>query len=281
MEQGQILITKANGEQEPFDRRKLERSLRRSGAPRDVRDAVADEVERQLREGMHTQEIYKLAFELLRTERKKPLAARYSIKRAILELGPSGFPFERFVGEVLKAIGYHDVRNDIVVQGKCVEHEVDILAKNGETQMGAEVKFHNSPGLKTDLKAALYVRERFDDLSGSVDEGWLITNTRFTYNAIRYGKCSGLRMLGWNYPHGRGLEVLIEEAGVHPITALTSISNETRRQLLDDGIVLCRQMIAHLDNLHTYGVSQSEIETVTNEVIGLCQGVSPEEENGV
>ncbi len=275
MEQVQILITKANGEQEPFDRAKLEHSLRRTGAAIDVRNAVADEVQRELKEGMSTRAIYKLAFELLRKERGKPLAARYSIKRAIMELGPSGFPFERFMGEIFKTLGYTEVHNNTIIKGKCVEHELDISARHNAIRMGAEAKFHNNPGLRTDVKVALYVRERFDDLKDHIDEGWLITNTRFTKNAIKYGKCSGLHMLGWDYPHGRGLEVLIEDASVHPITALTTLSKDARQKLLKDGIVLCRQLIQHLHELPEYGIHTNDIADVKTEVLGLCKGVSP------
>jgi hypothetical protein len=101
---------------------------------------------------------------------------------------------------------------------------------DGGKRIGIEAKFHNEPGGKTDIKDALYVYARYEDLkhapeaSSRVDEGWLVTNTQFTRNAIRYAQCAGLRLLGWDYPRTRGLMTLIEEAKVHPLTCLTTLS---------------------------------------------------------
>jgi len=268
-----ILITKANGEQEPFDELKLDRSLSRVGTSKDIRDKIIKHTLEELREGITTQEIYEHAFALLRQEERHPIAARYSVKRAVLDLGPSGFPFEQFVAAIMKSMGYTDVTTGVAAQGKCAPHEVDIMAQHEGKRVAAEVKFHNSLGIKTDLKVALYVKARFDDLSkkgGNVDEGWLITNTRFTRNAARYGSCNGMNLLGWDYPRKRGLEVLIDEAGVHPITALTSISNNVKRELLNDDIVLCRQIPEDDEVLVRYGVQQDAIASVRDEIKELC-----------
>ncbi|MDP2650424.1 MAG: ATP cone domain-containing protein, partial [bacterium] len=215
-----VLITKMNGEMEPFREDKLDRSLTRAGAAKDVREHIIGHIKEELREGMTTQEIYQHAFELLKSGARRPVAARYSIKRAVLDLGPSGFPFEQFVGEVLKAIGYTNIKIGAALRGKCAPHEVDVTATdtNG-VHMAAEAKFHNSLGIKTDLKVALYVKARWDDLragGANIDEGWIITNTRFTRDAARYGACNNLHLLGWDYPKERGLEILIGETRVHP-----------------------------------------------------------------
>lgn len=262
-----------NGEQEPFNESKLDRSLSRVGASKEVRDRIIAHTVKELHEGITTQEIYEHAFELLRQEEREPVAARYSVKRAVLDLGPSGFPFERFVAEVLKAMGYTDVETGVAVQGKCAPHEVDVMAQHNGKRVAAEIKFHNSLGIKTDLKVALYVKARFDDLSAKgspISESWLITNTRFTRNATRYGKCSGMHLLGWDYPRGRGLETLIDEAGVHPITALTSITPKEKRDMLDEDIVLCRQMSVDSDNLNRYGIEGNRHEKIQSEVAQLC-----------
>ena len=281
-----VLITKMNGEREPFNPQKLDRSLSRVGASADVRARIIERVEADLYNGITTQEIYQHAFELLRREEQQPVAARYSVKRAVLDLGPSGFPFEQFVAEILKTMGYSDVDTGVAVQGSCAPHEVDVMARHGDKRMAAEVKFHNSLGVKTDLKVALYVKARFDDLSGKgnhVDEGWLITNTRFTRNAARFGRCSGMHLLGWDYPHGRGLEVLIDEAGVHPITALTTLSSTEKRTLLDKNIVLCRQLDTDDHALYQHGLPQGKHQSVRDEVKKLCNitptPVTPEDSN--
>jgi len=269
-----ILITKADGEKEPFDPRKLDMSLVRAGASEAARDHIVRRVQKELREDMRTEDIYSHAFEYLRDEGAPAVAARYSIKRAIFDLGPSGFPFEQFLAEVLRAHGWH-ARTGVALTGRCAPHEVDVLAEKNGRRIGIEAKFHNVAGGKTDIKDALYVHARYEDLakapeaSSRVDEGWLVTNTRFTRNAIRYAQCSNLTLLGWDYPHGRGLLEMIEEVRVHPLTALTTLSTGEKRRLMDNNIVLCKNVqTAHL--LEEYGVKPSRIPQVIEEAKFLC-----------
>ncbi len=273
-----IYIQKADGETEPFDPSKLLNSLKRSGSGDELAQRVLNGVEQTLRSGMTTQEIYKHAFELLRQfEHENPVAAaRYSIKRAILELGPSGFPFEQFIAGVMVAHGAEDVNTGVMLQGRCVPHEVDVIGLDKGKRFGMEVKFHNSLSTKTDLKVALYIKARFDDLAlagkdSRIDQAWLVTNTRFTRNVIRYAKCSGtIKLLGWDYPRNRGLEVLIEEAGLHPITMLTTLSNREKLNLLDMNKVLCRDILESEDVLTDAGVHRDKIEEVLYQVRKLC-----------
>jgi len=271
---GGVLITKADGEQELFDPSKLSQSLTAAGATPEVRDRVIKHVVRELKHGMTTEEIYKHAFEILRREDRAPVAARYSIKRAVFELGPSGFPFEQFLAEVLRAHGW-SARTGAILTGRCAPHEVDVLAEKDGRRVGIEAKFHNDPAGKTDIKDALYVHARYQDLTNSpdgasrTDEGWLVTNTRFTQNAIRYAQCSNLTLIGWDYPRDKGLLAMIEEARVHPLTCLTSLSGSEKRRLLDNKIVLCKHVqIGHL--LEEYGIRSNQIPKVMEEANRLC-----------
>lgn len=272
-----VLIRKADGEMQPFDPAKLERSLKRSGAPAELRDKVVQQITQTLREGMTTENIYRRAFDLLRQyEHEEPIAAaRYSIKRAILELGPSGFPFEQFVAGVMKAHGATEVETGAVLNGKCVGHEVDVLGMKDGKRFAMEVKFHNSLGTKTDTKDALYVKARIDDLRAAngrnrIDEGWLVTNTRFTRSVIQYVRCTGnMHLLGWDYPRSRGLEVLVEEAHVHPITMLTALSSHDKQILLEADIVLCRD-IHNRDILLDVGIRPDKVGAVLAQVRALC-----------
>ena len=266
-----ILITKMNGEQEPFDEKKLMFSLKRAGASVAMQSEIVKKIKKGLVNGMTTQEIYQKAFDILRkTKSHAHMAARYSIKRAILDLGPSGFPFERFVAEIFRHIGYKHVRSGIAMQGNCAPHEVDLYAVYKNQRIAGELKFHNSLGIKTDLKVALYVHSRFLDLGSQIDQGWLITNTRFTRNAIRYGNCNNMRMIGWDYPAGRGIESLIDKANVHPITALTTLKQSQKRTLLDDDIVLVQTVLQNPSLLKSHGVAQSQVDAVLSEAEKLC-----------
>lgn len=269
-----VLITKADGEQEPFDPEKLIASLEHSGASPAMRDRVVAKILQELRTGMTTEQIYRHAYDMLRREEEHPVAARYSVKRALFALGPSGFPFEQFLAEVLRAHGWN-ARTGVALTGRCAPHEVDVLAEKEGKRVGIEAKFHNEPGGKTDIKDALYVKARYEDLRNSpdessrVDEGWLVTNTTFTRNAIRYAQCSSLTLLAWDYPHTNNLMTMIEEARVHPLTCLTTLTESEKHRLLDNKIVLCKSVSApHL--LDEYGIKPARIPQVLNEAQQLC-----------
>lgn len=267
-------VIKADGEAEAFAPEKLDMSLSRAGASADMRRRILSHIERELKPGMTTEHIYSHAFALLKEDETPAVAARYSLKRALFALGPSGFPFEQFLAEVLRAHGW-SARTGVSLNGRCAPHEVDILAEKQGRRIGIEAKFHNDASGKTDIKDALYVHARYHDLarapeeSSRVDEGWLATNTRFTRNAIRYAQCSNLTLLGWDYPRGRGLETLIDEKKVHPITCLTTLSDSEKHRLMDKHIVLCRD-VGSEHVLREHGIKPIQIERVLTEARNLC-----------
>ncbi len=268
------LIIKADGEREAFDPAKLEHSLQLAGASSTMRARILSHVMHELQPGMLTEDIYRRAYDILRKEEQTPVAARYSIKRAVFALGPSGFPFEQFLTEVLRAHGWN-ARAEVTLTGRCAPHEVDVLAEKNGKRIGIEAKFHNDPSGKTDIRDALYVKSRYDDLraapqaSQRVDEGWLVTNTRFTRNAIRYAQCSNLTLVGWDFPRTRGLLHLIEEGHVHPLTCLTTLSEGEKRRLLEKKVVLCKQALTqHI--LQESGVKPARIPLVLDEARRLC-----------
>jgi Holliday junction resolvase len=267
-------ITKADGTKELFDVVKLEHSLQKAGATSTTRARIIAHIMHELRPDMLTEDIYLHAFQLLQEHEETPVAARYSMKRAVFALGPSGFPFERFLAEILKAEGWQ-TQTGVIMTGRCVTHEVDVLAERAGIRVGIEAKFHNDPSGKTDVKDALYVKARYDDLRQAalpamrVTEGWLVTNTRFTKNAIRYAQCSNLKLIGWNYPRTRGLLQMIEDAQVHPLTCLTTLSAGEKKRLLDQKIVLCKSITTpHL--LEDHGIKQTKIPAVLQEAQRLC-----------
>ena len=269
-----IWIKKADGEEEPYDPSKLDDSLARVGAGRSVREKIISHIAGDVVRGITTEEIYRHAFDMLRAQEAPVVAARYSIKRAVFALGPSGFPFEQFLAEILRAHGWR-AQTGMALNGRCAPHEVDVFAEKDGKRVGIEAKFHNDPGGKTDIKDALYVYARYEDLARApeaasrVDEGWLVTNTRFTRNAIRYAQCSNLTLIGWDYPHSRGLLSMIEEARVHPLTCLTTLSEGEKRRFMDSKIVLCKDIAArHV--LEEYGVQPSRIPMVLEEAQNLC-----------
>ena len=277
------MITKSDGTREQFDEAKLAASLKKVGASPEIIGHITDQIEREMWEGMTTADIYSRAFTLLRKKNHKT-AIKYSLRRALFELGPDGFPFERFVARIFEHWGYEAI-TDQLVMGSCVEHEVDVVAWKGDELVMAEAKFHNVIGLASDVKIALYVKARFDDLSDTVfDYGgkerklspqghWLVTNTKFTETAIKYGECKGLRMLGWNYPNKDNLHQIIEENGLHPITCLTTLNHQEQRTLIGLNTLTCIDLIGKPDVLKKAGVRPEAIEEVLTEAQLVVQQV--------
>lgn len=275
-----IPITKASGVQVPFSEPQLRRSLQRSGAQPEVIGEVIRQVEAQLYPGIKTREIYRTAFGLLK-KRARPTAAKYKLKQAIMELGPSGYPFEKYVAAILKFQGYA-VKVGEIVQGNCVSHEIDVIAEKGEHHFMVECKYHNRHGVICDVKVPLYIQARFQDVEKQwkllpghgekFHQGWVVTNTRFSDDAIRYGNCIGLRLIGWNYPDGGSLRSMIDDSGLYPVTCLTTLTRAEKQRLLDRKIVLCKEICANHDLLLDAGVQQSRMGTVLNEAHALCAG---------
>jgi ATP cone domain len=274
-------IVKADGSVEPFDTSKLEASLRRAGASARAIAHICDTISKTLGPGMSTHEVYRRAFAMLRKE-ERVTAARYSLRRALFELGPTGHPFEDFVAELFRLEGW-EVEWRKMVRGKCVSHELDVYAKRGNEHLAAELKYHNDPGYKTDVKTALYVKARFEDIwkcdpkEGPVcpiDLGYLITNTKFTDQAIQFARCSGIHLMGWSYPTEGNLYDRIIAAGMYPVTALTLLRKSEKRLLLDEGIVTVEMLKERREMLRSMGVSperigglMAEIETLRNPIL--------------
>lgn len=271
--QNQILITKFTGEKEVFDPQKLRDSLARARVNPEVISKIVTHIESEIKEGMSTKEIYHHAFELLKKE-EKPAAARYSLKKAVMELGPTGFAFEKLVAEIFRAKGF-ETEVDVEMLGECVPHEVDVVAWNENKLIVVEAKFHNQIGLKSDLKVALYIKARFDDLAHTIfdygkkrriDESWLVTNTKFSRQAITYAECKNMKLVGWNYPAKGNLQDLIEDAGLHPITCLTSLTQKEERALMAVGVVLCKQARENLDIVAQAGLTEKRIQQMIAEI---------------
>ena len=268
-----ISITKSDGTKQLFEEEKLINSLKRVGASPEIIEDIVEEVEKEMQEGMETAHIYRRAFALLH-KHSMPTAIKYSIRRALMELGPDGFPFEKFVARIFKMWGYETITDQNLLGG-CVEHEVDVVAwKDGSLAM-AEAKFHNEFGIKSDLKVALYVKSRYDDLADStfsyggedrkLTERWLITNTKFTDRAIKYGTCKDLKMLGWNYPIKGNLHDIIEQNGLHPITCMTTINKEQKRELISRNCLVCIDVVGNPNILNEIGIKDTDREKVLTE----------------
>lgn len=270
-------VLKADGNTEPFKVGKLKRSLRRAGATKEEVTDIVQKVEKILHEGIKTQEIYRHAFELLRNS-EAPIRARYSLRRALFGLGPTGFPFEDFLARLFEREGYQ-TKVRINLQGKCAMHELDVAAYTPDHSFVAEAKFHSRPGVKSDLQVALYSYARLMDLKDTkicnedicgIRELMVVTNTKFTSTAESYGTCAGLTLLSWDYPKNNNLHDRIQKAGLYPITVLQTLSQSQKRALISRGVIICSDLLDNPRLLRHAHLGQKRTESVLAEAADLC-----------
>lgn len=280
-EMKELYITKASGQRHVFSEEKLRYSLRRAGANDETIESIIQKLLPRLYDGISTKEIYGMAFNLLH-EGESHLAARYHLKQALMELGPSGFPFERFIAKLLQNQGYKTKVGEIVA-GHCVRHEIDVIAEKENHVYMIECKYHNQNGIFCSVKIPLYIQSRFKDVEANwlshptygakQHTGWVVTNTRFSGDAIQYAICMGLKLLGWDYPALHGLKDQIDALGLYPVTCLTTLTLEEKKRLLDKGIVLCQELHGHEKILKSLGIKSSRIKTISHEAERLCMNL--------
>lgn len=235
-----MYVIKASGKREEFNSGKIYNTLIRAGASKALADEIVREVESKIYDGIRTREILDITLALLR--RKKPnVSMVYDLKRAIMNLGPTGFVFERFFAEILRNYGYKTETGQ-VLKGSLATHEIDIIASNKSRYM-IECKYHNSPGIYTNLKVALYVYARFLDLRKMFDYPWLATNTKCSDKAIKYAKGVGMKITGWQYPKNESLQDLIEGKKLYPITILRSVNDFVKWRLCEANILVASDLV--------------------------------------
>ncbi len=278
MKNSELHIIKASGEKVKFSIEKVANSLRKAGADEQEIQEILEQLKEELYEGISTKIIYNRAFNLLK-KKNSLSASKYKLKKAIYELGPTGFPFERFIAAILKNSEYK-VEVGKILQGNCVTHEIDVIAKKDNKTIWIECKFHNQEGQNCNVKTPLYVHSRFRDIENfnktknqnpqPFIEGWLVTNTRFTTEALKYGKCADLYLLSWDYPNKNGLKDRIDRTGLYPITVSTLLTAREKQFLLSRDVVLCRELIKdnfYLDHLE---ISESRKTRILNEMEMIC-----------
>lgn len=273
-----IKVTKASGEAEPYDEQKLRKSLAGAGADERVIDRIADSIRGMLVDGISTKKLYKEAFRLLKKHSDK-YAGRYKLKEAIFELGPTGYPFEKFIAELLNRLDY-STRIGQIIEGNCVDHEIDVLAEKEAEYYIIECKFHNRKDHKCNVKIPLYIQSRFLDVKqkwisrpGHKNKnhfGWVVTNTRFTDDATQYAKCIGLKLLSWDYPKNKGLKDLISRVNLHPVTCLSTLDDEYKQKLLEKNVVFCTQLCENSSVLTDIGVDNQTKNKVLKEAADIC-----------
>lgn len=270
-----LSIKKFSGQKEDFSDQKLLDSLIRAGSSQEVAEKILRFVKKKLYPDMTTSEIYRLAFGQLKKQ-SKIYAANYSLKKAIFHLGPSGYFFEKFVSLIFKELGY-DTEIEKIFRGRCISHEVDVVAKKEDHTIFMECKFHNAQSKKSDVKTALYVQARHLDLKESseapdFDDFYLVTNSVFTKDALEYSQCAGLKLIGLNTTEDKNLHDIIKDLSLHPLTCLKKMRVRDKTKLMEDGIMLCRQITENSSLLDEIGLHSSEKRAILNEIKAITLG---------
>lgn len=276
-----ITVIKASGEKVPFQIEKLANSLRRANAREEYIQEILDKVSSEIFDGITTKKIYKMAFKMLKSK-SRISASRYKLKKALMELGPTGFPFEKFVGKLMEHEGFK-TEVGVIVQGNCVQHEIDVIAQKDNNHYMIECKYHSEQGRFCNVKIPLYINSRFLDVEkqweqqkgheNKLHKGGVYTNTRFSTDAIQYGKCVGLLMTSWDYPFGNGLKERIDTSGLHPLTVLTTLSKSEKTKLLDKGLVLCKEISENPIILDKVGIPKSRHKNILDDSNKLCNNL--------
>lgn len=268
-----MFVLKAGGTKEFFNKKKIVTSLVKIGVEKRWAQQVANEVQSRFkRKVVSSDEIFELVLEKL-----KPLGSvylgKYNLRRAIMELGPSGYQFEKYIGRVLEEYGYK-VKTNQFIEGLCVRHEIDVLAEKDKSHFIVECKYHNTPGARSDLKVALALWARFLDIqkrweqepafSQKIHGAWLITNTKCTSEAIKYGECVEMLITGWGYPEEMSLERLIYKRQLYPVNILPN-KNYQRfySRLREKNIYLLKDLLKYQVSQLTkfLGATEPELQT--------------------
>ena len=264
-----VYVVNSKGEQEHFSFQKVYRSLKRAGASDRLAKRIAEKIQQQVYPEMKTSEIYKLVKSFLK---ESPVTAiKFSLKEAMRKLGPSGFDFEKYIAEIFSKNGF-SVRINQIIAGKCISsYEIDFLAEKDKVFHIGECKYHTSSGARIDLKVALYNYARFLDISNNPkfknSKTIIVTNTKFTSEAISYCNCYGVGLLGWKYPEGHGLEHMIEKHNLYPITILPSFKSHFKNIFAENKMMLALDILnVPLDQLvKKLKLSSKELEKLIEE----------------
>ncbi|MBI5044368.1 MAG: restriction endonuclease [Candidatus Levybacteria bacterium] len=266
-----IHVIKADGTKEQYSEEKVKNSIKRAGLSEALSQKVLKAVHEKLYDEIPTYDIYGIIAQALSDSEEPHSKSKYSLKQAIMMLGPTGFPFEDFIGKILSELGYTTKTRE-VLDGRCVTHEVDVSAeKNGKKYL-VEAKFHNNPGSRSEIQVALYVKSRFEDLKDryKFEEAWIVTNTKATIDAKTYAGCSGMKIISWDYPEQGSLRDMIESSNLHPVTLLSTLNTAQKARLLANHIVLCKDL-DKASLIETLGLSPEEIKETLDELAYICR----------
>ncbi|GAA4793412.1 hypothetical protein GCM10023231_22120 [Olivibacter ginsenosidimutans] len=274
-------VRKYTGELVDFDLDRLKGSLLKSGASEETVEAIWDKMSRSVFNGITTRQLYKMAFQLLKQQRHS-LAARYSLKKALRDLGPTGYLFEKWVARLFEYMHYQTVTG-LILEGNAVSHEVDVAAQKEDELLLIECKFRNTVDAKVNVTNPMYFLSRFVDLkeksfnffgkSTKFNQPWLITNAYLTKDAIDFANYYKIHLLSWDYPEGNSIKNRVDHAGLYPLTCLTSINASEKEKLMSAHYMLVKDILDNPASLDSLEATPQRVNKIYNEAYELIHGL--------
>jgi hypothetical protein len=243
-----VFVRKIDGSQQPFDKDRVIMTCLRNGASKEAAFKIADRIEEAAYEGMRTKEILTLIWKHL-GDYHPETQTRIDLRTALSLLRPPDF--EEYASLIMKDLGY-SVQTNVILRGKCVEHEIDVIAQKNNLSTFVEVKHHNRPHTYTPLDVPMKVWATLQDVNEGRKLGYhnveftsalVVCNTKFTDHARAYANCVGIEHLCWKSPPQNGIDDVIRQRSLYPVTMLKEVDRRLLRLLVENGIVLLKQLV--------------------------------------
>jgi HJR/Mrr/RecB family endonuclease len=275
-----IYAIKADGTRQEFRKEKIVNTCLSLGVTQQVADDVASRIEKRVYDGIRTKKILDLIFGEM--EKILPRVAYHIDLRTALSMVNPKPDFEWFVHALLREHGY-EVSPSQIVRGKCVEHEVDAIAKKQGKTYIVEAKHHFDHHTLTGLDVPRIARATIEDVTDAfkdglttlnIDKVMVVCNTKYSEHAQRYAECRGIELIGWGYPPGRGIEGMIIEKKLYPVTYLRNLSTGQRNRLTNIGIILVKDVAMSYpkDLLEKTGLPANVIDRIIGEARAIVLG---------
>ncbi len=266
-----LYVIKASGKRVKFNANKIIRTCMRAGTTRKRANQIVKKILEKLHDNSTTIDIYRLVLKELAAD-NSAIFHRYRLKESLMKLGPAGFHFESFMTKVFQNYGYSIEGTGKFYQGKCIRHEIDISGTDPDKRkILIECKYHNHRGIFTKLKESLYTHARFIDLQDKFEKEMLVTNTKISRDAKSYANCIGQKLLAWRFPKDNGLEQIIQQKGLYPITILRLKSSELDTFAVNN-IIFAKELV----DVDLYAISKKtnisltrlkRLQNLVNEII--------------
>ncbi len=250
-------IIKSTGQHQVFDKKKFLQSLLKSKVPKTTAKQIADNVQAQLYDRIPTHQIYKLTKQALLDSNQTVGYHLYQLREAIATL--DSIAFEKYIAQILTHWGFVSQWN-VIVTGKCIEHQVDIVAYKEDKNYLVECKHHRKYHRDSGLGRILELDARWLDINefkGTINyplsrqaeaikfyKSWLITNTKFSEHAKNYAKCRRIELTGWKYGNRLTLENMVQKIHVYPLT-MFGLTSQQSADLVDLDLVTTNDLLAY------------------------------------